>query len=380
MRCEELETILFSGREIAPEERESMRRHAETCEACRALMEHADVLAGARALDADVEVPESFARGWRAAVRAQAKRPTAARRLAAWMRGGSRGSFAARAAAYACCAAVLLGVGAQLGAGAPQAYNGKARSVQFAAQDMDGGVMMSRSMSDMTAEEAGALPDGGSKIVRSAQLEMTTDDFDAALEAVKAQVRAAGGRIASCDISGTPEDGRYASMELSIPEEALDGFMQGAGGLGTVTREVSRAADMTEAYQDNASRLESARAQKQRLDELYESAQSMEDIVAITNALFEVQQQIDSLTGENNAIDQRAANAQVSLWIEEKDADAENAPLSGRLVHEARRGIEALKDFLSGALLLAAWALPWLGAAGALALAVLIVVRMRRRR
>ena len=33
MRCEELEAIVFSGREITAEERAEMEAHAETCEA-----------------------------------------------------------------------------------------------------------------------------------------------------------------------------------------------------------------------------------------------------------------------------------------------------------------------------------------------------------
>ena len=46
MRCEELEAIVFSGREITAEERAEMEAHAETCEACRALMDNADALRG----------------------------------------------------------------------------------------------------------------------------------------------------------------------------------------------------------------------------------------------------------------------------------------------------------------------------------------------
>ena len=54
MRCEELEAIVFSGREISAEEREEMEAHAQTCEACRALLDHADVLSGMQHIDEDV--------------------------------------------------------------------------------------------------------------------------------------------------------------------------------------------------------------------------------------------------------------------------------------------------------------------------------------
>ena len=72
MRCEELEAIVFSGREATEEERAAMREHAGTCEACRVLLEQEQLLRGARELDACVQMPESFTQGWRARVRAQA--------------------------------------------------------------------------------------------------------------------------------------------------------------------------------------------------------------------------------------------------------------------------------------------------------------------
>ena len=64
MRCEELEAIIFSGREITAEERAEMEAHAETCEACRALMDNADALRGMQRIDEDVTPPESFTRSF----------------------------------------------------------------------------------------------------------------------------------------------------------------------------------------------------------------------------------------------------------------------------------------------------------------------------
>ena len=44
MRCEEFERIIYEGGSATPD----MQAHAERCAACRALMENAGVLAGAR--------------------------------------------------------------------------------------------------------------------------------------------------------------------------------------------------------------------------------------------------------------------------------------------------------------------------------------------
>ena len=137
MKCEEMEAMIFSGQKPTPDELEAMRAHAKTCEACRVLLENADVLADARSLDAQVEVPASFAQGWRARVRQMPRRRSLVQRLAAYW-GGNGGQRVMRLAAAACCAVALFGAGVRLGEGnrlsamddggsverdAPQAYS-----------------------------------------------------------------------------------------------------------------------------------------------------------------------------------------------------------------------------------------------------------------
>lgn len=106
MRCEELEAIVFSGREITAEEREEMEAHAQTCEACRALLDHADVLSGMQHIDEDVTAPESFKTGWRSAVR-QTPRVIS---IGDWMR-----RKGARVVGYAACAALVFAAGLGVG-------------------------------------------------------------------------------------------------------------------------------------------------------------------------------------------------------------------------------------------------------------------------
>lgn len=217
------------------------------------------------------------------------------------------------------------------------------------------------------------------KIVRSAQIDLETSQFDETLETIRNKTALCGGSISYCTISGRPEDGRYASLELSIPENMLDAFLADAGALGSVTRESSHSVDMTDQYQDNASRLESAMAQKRRLDELYQQAQNMEDIVTLTNALFDIQQQIDSLTGANQSIDQRAANAQVSLSLTET-LQAPALPFGDRLAEQASLGLKAFARTLGDGVLFLTWALPWLGIAALLALLVFLHNFLRHKK
>ena len=391
MRCEEFERIILSGGEITPD----MRDHAQHCAACRALEENADVLSGARDMDRDVEVPASFCRGWRAQVRRDAamRRPSLRERISDGLAGLTR-RMVLRGAAVAACALVLVGVGAQRGEreSVSDTYSAKARTANYALSSAGAAYGTSYDSAAMFAEEdsgeteARSLSDGAAqserKIVRTAQMSVEVEDMDAAVAALQERVQALGGTVDSCEISGRRGEGRWASLTLSVPGGALDGFLSGAGALGTVTREASQTTDMTDTYYDNASRLESARAQKQRLDELYAQAQDMSDIIEITDAIYDLQWEIDTLTGANQRIDTRVALSQVSISLTEKASDApeETPDLLTRVKESAQDGVEALADFLESLLLLFIWALPWLVLIAAVMAVIAGIRRVRRRR
>ena len=390
MRCEEFERIILSGGEITPD----MREHAQRCAACRALMENADVLSGVREMDNDVEPPASFCRGWRAAVRRDAamRRPKLSERLADWV-SGFRHPALMRGVAVAACALVLVGVGAQLGGrdSVSDVYETYARNASpklMSASYDNGATYDSYEVAEDTVAGAGArsLSDGAvqseRKLVRTAQLSVEVKDMDAAIDALTGRVQALGGTIDACEISGRRGENRRGSLELSVPSTSLDGFLSDVGGLGTVTRESIQTTDMTDTYYDNASRLESARAQKQRLDELYAQAQDMSDIIEITDALYDLQWEIDALSGANQRIDTRVALSQVSISLTEK-ADEEPAGEPGfltRLKESAEDGLGALGDFLESLVLFVVWAAPWLALIAAVVAVVTIVRRLRRRR
>ena len=346
-------------------------------------------------MDRDVEVPASFCRGWRAQVRRDAamRRPSLRERISDGLASLNR-RMVLRGAAVAACALVLVGVGAQLGGreSVSDTYSAKARTANYALSSAGAAYGTSYDSAAMFAEEdsgeteARSLSDGAAqserKIVRTAQMSVEVEDMDAAVAALQERVQALGGTVDSCEISGRRGEGRWASLTLSVPGGALDGFLSGAGALGTVTREASQTTDMTDTYYDNASRLESARAQKQRLDELYAQAQDMSDIIEITDAIYDLQWEIDTLTGANQRIDTRVALSQVSISLTEKASDApeETPDLLTRVKESAQDGVEALADFLESLLLLIIWALPWLVLIAAVVAVIAGIRRVRRRR
>ena len=383
MKCEELEAIVFSGKAPTDEQRAQMQEHAKTCEACRALMENAELLGGMREIDDDVELPESFKTGWREAVRAQSRPPIRFEEQAKKRR--ARPTIT-RILSYAACAAVVLASGIGLGrlsSGVPstseyQSYDDMVDSGYGVSYESETSGVGMRSMASGVSKNT----QQDKKIVRRAWLSFKTDAFDAAVDTLRSRVADMGGSIENCEISSSARDAsRSASLTLRVPGEKLDELIEGMGELGEITREQTTAVDMTDTYTDNASRLESARAKKQQLDVLYAKAENMEDIITLTNALFDVQEEIDALEGQNRQIDHDVNLATLVVSISEKSS-AVNAkqPFSTRLGKEFSEGLEHFGEFVSDSVLALTYALPWLVLLAVVIAAVRAVVRKKRRK
>ena len=218
------------------------------------------------------------------------------------------------------------------------------------------------------------------KIIRNAWLNLRTDRFDEAVSALCDQIERAGGTVESRDISGTKDTSRSASLTLRVPSEMLDSVLTGADAWGEVTREQTSAVDMTDTYTDNASRLESARAKKRQLDALYEKAESMEDIITLTNALFDVQEEIETLDGQNRRIDDQASFATLYVSISEKNsAVSAKQPFFTRMGKQLADGWEHFGEFVSDAMLGLTYALPWLAVAAVVGTAAARIIRRKKK-
>ncbi len=381
MKCEELEAIVFSGKAPTDEQRAQMQEHAKTCEACRALMENAELLGGMREIDDDVELPESFKTGWREAVRAQSRPPIRFEEQAKKRR--ARPTIT-RILSYAACAAVVLASGIGLGrlssggvssTSEYQSYYDMVDSNYGVSYESETSGVGMRSMASGVSKNT----QQDKKIVRRAWLNFKTDSFDEAVDALRGRVTDMGGSVENCDISGTKDASRTASLTLRVPSEQLDALLEGAGELGEITREQTTAVDMTDTYTDNASRLESARAKKQQLDALYAKAENMEDIITLTNALFDVQEEIDALEGQNRQIDDNVSFATLVVSISEKSsAVSAKQPFLTRLGKEFSEGLEHFGEFVSDSVLALTYALPWLALLAVVIAVVVKVVRKKR--
>lgn len=160
------------------------------------------------------------------------------------------------------------------------------------------------------------------KLVKHSEMELQTKDFDKALNEIISYVEQIGGYIESQQVSGrnlynTNINERYASINARIPTEKLNQAEEKFSELYNVTNHSSYIDDITDSYFDADARLNSAKLKEQRLLELLEKAQSMEDIIAIESKLSDVRYEIESLTASLSRMDKQVAFSYLNLHLYE---------------------------------------------------------------
>ena len=246
----------------------------------------------------------------------------------------------------------------------------------------NGMVMMARSVPQEPAAAAEA-PATEKKIIRTARLTIYTQDFEASLDNLRALCEADGGWIEASSESTNSRTGlRSASLTLRIPQDALDGYLSGAGQLGRITARSETATDVTSSYQDTQTRLATQLALMERLQALITESADLSDLLALESQIADTQYQIDSLTTSLASTDRQVSYSTVTISLYEETAPAltDTTVSLGERIHSAiRTGCSALADFAQDMLVFLVAALPFIGIVAVVVIVVVIIRKIRRK-
>lgn len=157
------------------------------------------------------------------------------------------------------------------------------------------------------------------KLIKTVSMTMETKEFDPLMENIRGKVEELGGYIESSEVSGSSYysvyESRYAWMTLRIPSDKLDGFVTIVSELGNVVNKSESVQDITLQYVDVESHKKALETEQNRLLELLEKAESMEDIIAIESRLSEVRYELQSYGSTLRTFDNQVSYSTVELNI-----------------------------------------------------------------
>lgn len=160
------------------------------------------------------------------------------------------------------------------------------------------------------------------KLIRRAWFNIQSAEFDTALSALETLVEELDGyfessKLYSGSFYSTQNDCRNGEYVVRIPAENYERFMAKADGIGYVTYRDESSEDIGAIYYDVESRLKTQRIKQERLQELLKRADNMEDIIALENALSEVEYLIESNSSELRRYDGLVDYATINITLEE---------------------------------------------------------------
>lgn len=162
---------------------------------------------------------------------------------------------------------------------------------------------------DLTAER---------KIIKTANLNLETQDFDATVSEVKSKVSQFNGYISSSSLSGNKSNGsRHANFVCRIPSDDYEGFISAADDTGNVTYLNENEEDVTNQYIDLDARINNLEAQLTKLQELLKKAETLDEMLTIENYIYDIQYQLDSYKGKMKALTNQVTYCTVSISISE---------------------------------------------------------------
>lgn len=167
----------------------------------------------------------------------------------------------------------------------------------------------------------------GRKLIKTVNLSAETEQFDVLVPALEQRVAALGGYIEemssynrggnySADYIGVKHL-RYASMTIRIPKENLDTFLSTVAEQSNIVSRSESVTDVTLQYVDLESHKKALTTEQDRLLELMERAETVEDIITIESRLSDVRYWIESMESQLRTYDNKIDYSTVYLSIDE---------------------------------------------------------------
>jgi hypothetical protein len=172
------------------------------------------------------------------------------------------------------------------------------------------------------------------------------------------------------------------TLVVRVPRENFSAMMDRAKAAGRVQSSNTETKDVTEQVVDTEARLENLRSERERLRDLYESANSTEDVLAVQERLSEVQGEIERLEARLRSLRNRIAYSTITIQLREEPPEPDPGPeppawYDTPVVTAFLDSVSGVVTTLRAAVVAAAYAAPYALVFGVPAIGLAVVARRR---
>lgn len=164
----------------------------------------------------------------------------------------------------------------------------------------------------------------GRSIIRTGEVRLRVENFEAARANLTAAVEARGGYVSDStqQVHDRGEESWTSGrVVLRVPAEEFSSTMTVVENEGRVLESSTSTQDVTDQVVDLQARLDNLRAERERLRELYQRANDTEDVLAVERRLSEVQTEIERTEARLQNLQRRVAYSTITVEMSEPRPD-----------------------------------------------------------
>lgn len=162
---------------------------------------------------------------------------------------------------------------------------------------------------------------------------------------------------------------RNLYVTLRIPSGSFAEFMKEASNIGKVNHSSTNRSDFTKAYNDNSIEIEALEVQKERLMTMLKEADTIEEMLLVSDRLTQVETSLNKLRSRNDTIDMDVEYSSITLTLRERgESTVKTASFWERLKETVSDSFHNLTTNLEGFVFWLIYALPYLLIVGLLAI------------
>ncbi len=221
------------------------------------------------------------------------------------------------------------------------------------------------------------------KIIKTASLSIRTKNYDTFMTALNQKIEQYGGYIEQSQENNFDNaSNRNANMDVRIPAESLDKFIEELAVIGTITSKAITSDDITDSYIDVESRIKALETEEKTLLGILEKAENLSDVIQLQDRLSQVRADLESMKVQKQGYDSMVAYSGISLAIDEVERVVEgDDSFFGEVKEKLMNNLYDLGDFFRELAINLIAALPYIAIIGIVAVVVIIVVkRVKRKR
>lgn len=164
------------------------------------------------------------------------------------------------------------------------------------------------------------------KVVEESNVSMVVDDVRGKMDKILDETKKKEGYMVSSTLN-QPEEAPFANLVLRVPNKELRPMLVMLRSLAIkVTSENLRGTDVTDQYTDLEARLKTLETTKAKFEEIMAKAYVVNDIMQVQQQLVYIQDQIDSIKGQQQYLDKTSENSKLTIYLSTDEFSLPYAP------------------------------------------------------